>query len=298
MKLRFLKYFCVLAEELHFRHAADRLAISQPPLSASIKALEEELGVQLLRRNSKYVELTPAGAAFLGEARAILERIDRASSLVRAYDEGVRGRLDLGFSASLLYRELPRVLKLFQHRLPDVEVVLHELSTAEQIDRLLHRQLDASFGQGTQVPPQLRLLRLADDEFVLCLPAAHALAQATSVDLRDCADERFVMFSRAAAPSNHDNVVALFSSAGIHPRTVHSARTWMTIIALVAQVNGVALVPRSLAHANIAGVRFVPLRDVRPAAPAMLAWNPDHVSKELGHFLACASEVVGIAHGA
>jgi DNA-binding transcriptional LysR family regulator len=297
MKLHYLKYFSVLAEELHFHRAADRLAISQPPLSAAIKALEEELGAQLLRRNSKMVELTPAGAAFLVEARAILERVDRAASRVQAVEQGLHGRLDIGISGSLLYREVPKIVSRFQVATPTVEVVFRELSTAEQIERIQRRQLDAGFCQGSQTPPQLASLQLADDEFVLCLPDSHPFAGKASVDLREVADERFVMFSREAAPSNHDNVIAIFSSAGIHPRTVHMARAWMTIIAMVAQVNGVAIVPKSLERAKVAGVRFVRLRGTPAPARAMLVWNPVAESKELKSLLQCARGTIG-AEGA
>lgn len=292
MKLHYLKYFCVLAEELHFHRAADRLAISQPPLSAAIKSLEQELGVQLLRRNSKIVELTSAGFAFLTEAREILERVSRAGDLVRALDEGMRGRLDIGLSGSLLYREVPRIVSRFRDEMPAVDVVLHELSTAEQIEKLMRRKLDAGFLHGSTLPPQLQSRALASDEFVLCLPARHPLATRKAVNLRDLEQERFVMFSRDAAPSNHDNVVAVFSAAGIHPRTVHMARTWMTIIALVSQFAGVAVVPKSIARAGMHGVRFVRLRGTSAAAPAMLAWNPDSVSKETTTLLECAAHII------
>lgn len=292
MKLHYLKYFCVLAEELHFHRAAERLAISQPPLSAAIKSLEEELGVQLLRRNSKMVELTSAGSAFLGEAREILERVDRASSLVRAVDEGAHGRLHIGISGSLLYREVPKLIDRFQSEAPAVDVVLHELASAEQMEKLMRGQLDAGFAHGIKVPSPLKSLPLKDDDYVLCLPEQHAMAGRASVDLRDFADERFVMFSREAAPANHDNVIAMFSSAGIHPRTVHSARAWLTIIAMVAQVNGVAIVPKSLGRARIAGVCFVPFRGAASAAHAMLAWNPGFASKALSQFLVCAGRIL------
>jgi DNA-binding transcriptional LysR family regulator len=209
MKLHYLRYFCVLAEELHFHRAADRLAISQPPLSAAIKALEEELGAQLLRRNSKMVELTAAGAAFLVEAREILERVNRAGDIVRASEEGVRGRIDLGISGSLLYREVPKVLERFQSALPTVDVVMHELSSAEQVEKIGRRQLDAGFLHASHVASPLASLPLASDQYVLCLPERHPLAARKSVDLRNFAGERFVMFSREAAPSNHDNVIDL-----------------------------------------------------------------------------------------
>ena len=292
MKLHYLKYFCVLAEELHFHRAADRLAISQPPLSAGIKALEEELGVQLLRRNSKMVELTSAGSAFLIEAREILDRVSRIGGLVRAFDAGLKGRLDIGISGSLLYREAPKIISTFQAQLPSIDVVLHELSTAEQIERLGRRQIHAGFLHGSKVPAQLTSMSLKDDQFVLCLPESHALAGRSSVDLRDLAEDRFVMFTREAAPSNHDNVIAVFSAVGIHPRTIHSARTWATIVTMVSQVSGVALVPRSVSRARVEGVRFVPFRGAPAAAPAMLAWNTGFVPAELEKFLEFAARIL------
>lgn len=292
MKIHHLRYFCTLAEELHFHRAADKLAISQPPLSAAIKSLEEELGVLLFRRNTKKVELTRAGAAFLSEAREIQGRLVRASELVRAVDQGLQGRLHVGISGSLMYREVADVLRKFQVLMPMVEVVLHELSTAEQLDQLMRGQLDAGFVHGSKVPQQLKAIPLKSDIFVACLPSSHPLANRKKVNLRELADEKFVMFSREAAPSNHDNVIAIFSSAGVHPRTVHMARTWLTIVSLVATAGGVALVPKSLEQSGIEGVRFVSINATSAAAPAMMAWNSETASSELLKFLACAKSII------
>ncbi|XAH22027.1 LysR family transcriptional regulator [Xylophilus sp. GW821-FHT01B05] len=292
MKLHYLKYFCVLAEELHFHRAASRLAISQPPLSAAIKCIEEELGAQLLLRNSKMVQLTPAGQAFLVEAREILERVDRVRGIVRAVDEGVHARLDIGMAGSLMYREVPDILARFRCEAPHVDVVLHELATVEQIDKLLRKQLHAAFVHGAVMPPQLAALPLRDDVFVLCMPEDHPHAGDAEVDLRHLAHEPFVMFSREGAPANHDNVIAIFSRAGFHPRTVHRARVWLTIVAMVAQGSGVALVPRSLANARVAGVRFVPFKGETTIAPARLAWNPDGAPPALLRFLETATHTI------
>src|SRR5688500_6684658 len=122
MKTHLLRYFVVLAEELHFGRAAQRLSITQPPLSSAIKALEDELGVQLLERSSKHVALTPAGAAFLKEARLVLERVATASETARAVAAGKRGRLEVGFTGSMIYREVPRIVAGFSARQPDLEV--------------------------------------------------------------------------------------------------------------------------------------------------------------------------------
>jgi len=289
MKLHFLRYFTVLAEELHFGRAAQRLAITQPPLSSALKALEEELGVQLLERSSKHVELTPAGAAFLEEARQILERVGRASSVAKAVAKGMRGRLEIGITGSLMYREVPAIVHDFAAAMPGIELVLREMSTAEQLQELLHGQLHAGFVNAATVPPQLDAIALEDDRFVLCLPDGHARARQAEVHLRDLVDEPFVMFSREVSPANYDNVIAIFSRDGIHPRTAHAARQWLTIIAMVAQGLGVSLVPSSLASSRVQGVRFVPLSGAPAASPALLVWSRASASQALASFLESAS---------
>lgn len=289
MKLHFLRYFTVLAEELHFGRAAQRLSITQPPLSSAIKALEEELGVQLLSRSSKHVELTPAGAAFLEEARQILERVARAGSVAKAVAGGMRGRLEIGMTGSLVYREVPAIVQDFGAASPAIELVLHEMGTAEQLDALLHGQLHAGFVNASAVPPQLESMPLADDELVLCLPQDHPRAGQAKVDLRDLAGESFVMFSREVSPANYDNVIAIFSRVGVHPRTVHAARQWLTIVAMVAHGLGISLVPRSIARSRVDGVRFVRFSGARVASPAMLVWNPGNLSPALASFLQSAA---------
>lgn len=288
MQLRFLKYFTVLCEELHFGRAANRLSITQPPLSAAIKSLEEDLGVQLLVRNSKLVQLTPAGAAFMAEANQILDRVEQARSTVTAVDHGTQGRLDIGITGSLLYGDAPGILSAFRTRIPGMEVVLHEMSTVEQLQSLMRGQLHAAFVNGSSVPSKLSSLAMHEDVHVLCVPESHALARRRSVRLRDLGNERFVMLSRAAAPARHDGVIASFNQAGIHPQIVHRARSWITLVALVARDGGVALVPRILGNVGMAGVRFVPLSGAPIAAPAMLAWNPKLLAPALASFIECA----------
>lgn len=292
MKMHYLRYFVVLAEELHYGRAAQRLAITQPPLSSAIKALEDELGAQLLVRSSKQVDLTPAGAAFFEEARRILERIERASGLARSVAHGVHGRLEIGMASSLVFREVPSIVRDFQRTLPGIDVVLREMSTADQLQDLLHGQLHAGFINVATVPPQLMSLPLQDDAFVLCLPEQHPNAQDLSVDLAQLGDEHFVMFAREVAPANYDNVIAIFSRAGIHPETTHAARQWLTIVAMVAQGLGISIVPKSLAASGMRGVRFVPFAGFPASAPAVMVWNPAHLSAALSSLIECAAATI------
>ena len=292
MKLHYFRYFVALAEELHFGRAAAKLAITQPPLSSAIKALEDELEVQLLIRDSKHVELTQAGVAFLEEARQILESVARASNVAKVVATGMRGRLEIGITGSQCYREVPAIVKQFNLQMPDVDLQLREMSSADQLNDLLRGQIHAGFVNGSTVPPQLASLALRDDEFVLCLPEDHPKARGHSIDLRQLANERFVMFSREVAPANHDNVIAIFSRAGIHPQTAHAARQWLTIVAMVANGLGVSLVPRSMSKSRVHGVVFRDIKGPPVQAPAMLVWNPSYRVPALDSFIACAESVL------
>lgn len=292
MKLHALRYFSVLAEELHFGRAAQRLAITQPPLSGAIKALEDELGTALFTRDSKHVALTPAGEAFRLEVGQILERLERAAHVARAVAGGARGRLDVGVTGALIYRELPQIMAQFEQSAPGVALMLREMSTVQQIEDLLRGQLSAGFVNAATVPPQLACLPLAPDRFVCCLPQAHPLASRQQVRLQDLAQERFVMFAREVSPANYDNVAAIFSQEGIHPRMVHAARQWLTVLAMVARGLGVSLVPRSLMSTGLNGVAFVALAGVPKWSHASLVWNPAHTSVALESFLASAQAVL------
>ena len=294
MNLHFLRYFKVLAEELHFGKAADRLAITQPPLSSAIKALEEELGVQLFLRDSKQVRLTPAGTAFLGDVRVILERVARSKETARAVASGLIGRIDIGVTGSLFYREMPQVIECFNAVMPGIEVMLREIGSSDQVEALLRGELQAGFINAASVPPQLEWLALKPDPFVVCLPAAHPLAAAHSLRVAQLAQERFVMFARDVAPANFDNVIAIFSRAGVHPQTCHAARQWLTILAMVANDMGISLMPKSLARAGTPGLRFIPLDDPVAVSPAAMAWNPRNMTPALDTLVACARDVLAI----
>lgn len=133
MDLKLLRYFAVLAEEQHFGRAARRLALSQPPLSSAIRRLEEELGTALFERTSRRVSLTQAGEVLRREAQAILQRVESAQTLVRDVADGLRGRLLIGFSGSMIYRGLPELMADLRQRLPDTELELREMNSADQV---------------------------------------------------------------------------------------------------------------------------------------------------------------------
>src|SRR5690606_29219151 len=145
MEFRHLRYFLVLAEELHFGRAAQRLAITQPPLSLNIQQLEASVGAQLFTRNSRGVQLTAAGQAFVPAARQLLERAGAAAREARDVAQGVVGSLQVGFAGTVLYRGLPQILKRFHAEHPQLRLVLREMSSSDQLVDLMHDRLDAGF---------------------------------------------------------------------------------------------------------------------------------------------------------
>lgn len=285
MKTHLLRYFVALAEELHFGRAAQRLSITQPPLSMALKTLEKDLGVVLMERDAKRVTLTAAGEAFLAEARKVLNQIQHAAQVVRGVSQGWEGRLNIGITGSMIYRRVPAFCQHFQQDRPQAQVCLHETSTRDQLVAIASGQLDAGFLNVSHTPEALEVLPIGAEPLVCCMPASHPLSTQTALDLQLLRNETFVMFAREVAPANYDNVIACLQQFGIHPATSHAARQWLTVVALVSAGQGVALVPRCLEYAGMQGVKFVPLQGVSTSTPAYLVWRKDNASPLLQAFV-------------
>lgn len=292
MKTHLLRYFVALAEERHFGRAAKRLCITQPPLSVALKTLEEDLGAVLMQRDAKNVHLTAAGEAFLHEARKVLAQLQRAAEVVRGVAQGQQGRLDIGITGSMIYRQVPEFCRAFRAQRPRLELCLHEMSTHDQLQAIATGQIDCGFLNVGMPATGMQTLSIGSERFVLCLPDSHALASREDIELQELANDTFVMFAREVAPANYDNVIACLHQAGVHPHTRHAARQWLTVAALVSAEQGVALVPECMARVGMNGVRFVPLRGGRVTTPAVLAWRTERVSVVLQAFIDLVQEQV------
>jgi DNA-binding transcriptional LysR family regulator len=260
MELRQLRYFIAVAEELHFRRAAERLHMSQPPLSQQIRALEDELGFTLLTRTRRRVELTPAGEAFLRDARALLSELDGAVATARRIDAGQTGRLRVGFVGSALLSIVPGTVERFRASRPGVAIELRERSTVDQQRAVAAGVVDV----GLVRPPieddgQLRAETVLRERTVAALPAAHPLASLSRVPLRRLAAEPHVMFPRDQAPGFHDLLIAALAGTGAGPRVIQYAPEMLTIIGLVAAGTGVSLVPASVSRLALDGVTYRPV---------------------------------------
>jgi len=260
VELRQLRYFIAVAEDLHFRRAAARLHISQPPLSQQIARLEDELGCRLLTRTRRRVELTPAGEAFLRDARAMLDELDVAVATVRRIETGQAGLLRVNFVGSALLSIVPGIIQRFRRGRPSVEIELRERSTLEQLRALnggivdvglVRPPIDPDDGLATEVVMRERT--------VAAIPSDHPLAQRARIPLRRLATEPLVLFPREQAPGFHDLLTGRIAATGTSPHVVQYAPEMTTIIGLVAAGIGLSPVPASVARLGLDGVTYRPL---------------------------------------
>jgi DNA-binding transcriptional LysR family regulator len=260
MELRQLRYFVAVAEELHFRRAAARLHMSQPPLSHQLRLLEDELGCPLMIRSRRRVELTPAGQAFLGDVRELLGGLDEAVGTARRIHAGTAGRLRISFVGSALLSLVPEVVKRYRAARPEVEVQLRERSTEDQLRDLRAGSIDVALVPLPVDAPDLRTEVLRRERAVAALPAAHPLAALKQVPVRRLGGEPLVMFPREQAPGLHDRLLASLSGPDGPPSVAQYAPETQTIIGLVAAEIGVALVQASVQRLALPGVTYRPVR--------------------------------------
>lgn len=264
MELRHLRYFVAVAEELHFSRAAARLHIAQPPLSQQIRHLEQELGIALFSRTRRRVELTAAGRAFLDEARTVLDRAERAARIARRAGGGEIGHLSIGFVPSADLELLPRVLRVWQQRFPDVELELQMLFAGAQIDALAAGRIHVGLVRLPLAPQRgIVVERVQAEPLVAALPQRHRLARRRTVRLAELAGDTLLLFPRHVAPGYYDVLVGAFADVGHTPRVFHPGAL-TTNLALVSAGLGITLLPASIRNLRRAGVIYRPLA---PPAP-------------------------------
>ncbi|MGY1620771.1 LysR substrate-binding domain-containing protein [Geodermatophilus sp. SYSU D00965] len=253
-----LRGFVAVADELHFGRAAERLKMTQPPLSRQIQKLERSVGAQLLERDNRRVALTAAGEVFLVEARRLLALADAAPEVARRVSSGSSGLVRIGFTAASTYGTLGRLLNEVARELPDVDVDLAEMVTREQVGALLNEEVDLGLARPPFDAETFGSRLLHREAMLVAVPAGHRLAGlGRPVVADDLAGEPVVMHSPTKARYFYDLVVGLVPVA--HENVVHTVSQVLTMLWLVAASRGVAFVPESATRLHIDGVEFVPL---------------------------------------
>lgn len=285
LELRHLRYFLAVAEELHFRRAAERLFISQPGLSRQIRQLEESLGYPLFVRTNRTVSLTPAGTYLKDEAANILRRLDGAFHHARAVHEGLEGRLNFGYVGSAMQNIIPELLLRFRKDYPKIIYGLEALGNQDQIDRLLTRDLDIGFVRLDSAPRELESKPLFVDTFSLVLPIDHPVSADNYEGIHQLADERFLLFDPSYSRPYYDKVMEIFSDGGVVPDVTHRTVHATTIYRLVENNFGLSIVPTSLQIGYRMNVKFIELTGIPQRTTLSAVWRRDNENPALGNFV-------------
>jgi DNA-binding transcriptional LysR family regulator len=293
MELRHLRYFVAVAEELHFRRAAERLYIAQPGLSQQISQLERELGVKLLHRTSRSVELTSAGKRFLEEARQVVYHADRAAAVARQAARGEIGELQVGYIEQATHYILSALLPCFRSRHPTISLSLRLFAlTPKIVQSLLRRSLDVGFGLAPVITPDVESAMLDREQLMIAMPQQHRLAGLDEVPLPELAGDSWNLWRRELNPHLHEVVSGFFREAGFVPDVQLQSLERDEIYLWVAAGLGVAMVPESTALAT--DPRGVVLRRLVKPTPYwdhVLMWRVNDANPVLQSFLAMAREL-------
>jgi DNA-binding transcriptional LysR family regulator len=274
------------ADELHFGRAAARLNMTQPPLSRQIQLLERAVGAELLERSSRSVRVTPAGRAFLVEARRILKLSESAALKAWRIAAGKTGSLSVGFTAAAGYSFLPKLIRLVRTRIANVDLTLREMVSAEQMENLLTGRIDLGLFRPPIDNKELTSLRVLREPLVAAVASGDPRAQKTTLRLEDFDGKPFVMYSTEGARYFHDLVSTLLNRAQVTPINVQYMTQIHSMLALVSAGLGAAIVPAAARSLHFEGVTFRVVK-TRPERPVelYLVWRKDSDNAILAQFL-------------
>ncbi|WP_034997739.1 LysR family transcriptional regulator [Beijerinckia mobilis] len=281
MDLRQLRYFVTVVEERNFTHAAERLHVSQPPLSRQIQQLEAEIGAELIDRSARPLRLTAVGRLVYEQAVQLLGRVAEMRDMVSRAVVAEKRRFVIGFVSSTIYARLPPLIREFRATAHNVELSLVELVSLEQIAALKEGRIDIGFGRIRFEDEAVRRIVLREERLVAAIPASNPLATGErAVSLNDLASEPLILYPRQPRPSYADQVVGLFHDQGLKPHISHEARELQIAIGLVAAEEGICLVPESVRKSQVDGVCYREL--LEPAtSPIIMSHRANDLSPEI-----------------
>jgi len=288
--LRHLRYFVAVVRERSFRGAAGVVHVSQPPLTRQVQQLEEALGVRLLDRTSRGVEPTAAGQIFFTEAVNILNLLDQAAAHTRLAGAGQLGRLDVGVFGSAILDAVPRIIVAFRELYPGVEVILHNMDRAHQVQALRDRRITVGFNRFFKEETDLTWETLLTETMLVAVPSSHVLAQRSELGIKDIADQPLVFYPRVERPQGFTNyLMRMFHQNNITPNVVQDVDDVVTAVSLVSSGLGLCLVVESARNLQLPGVSYIPLRKADAVQfDLCMIWRSDDTSPLLEEFLKVA----------
>ncbi|SHK76678.1 transcriptional regulator, LysR family [Roseovarius marisflavi] len=289
--LRHIRYFMAVAEELHFRRAAERLGIAQPALSRAVRDLEDQLEVRLFDRTNRSVQITPAGTTFLEGCRGVINAVENTVENTRRVHDGQIGRLRIGYTDMAIAGLLPRRLKDFQAQQPGLVLQPHHDVTTAQLHKLDAGELDVGFVTGPISRLGYDQCLIQSERFVCVLYEHHPLANRKSIRLEELAHEDFVHGTSKDWEHFHAYLIPLCRRSGFVPRVVQEAFNSAGILGLVACGMGVTILTDSVRGSVGAGLIVVPLQDVSEQLQTVAIWKSETPDRATGLFIDFLREV-------
>jgi DNA-binding transcriptional LysR family regulator len=297
VELRHLRYFIAVAEELNFSRAAQRMHMAQPPLSAAIRQLERDLGVDLFVRTTREVKLTEAGRAFLHGARRTLADAERAAEDAKRAAAGELGQLRIAYSWSARFETLPALGRAFRASHPDVELLAQELWNARMPAAFASGSIDVGLSVCPEIAAELELAPIRNERLVALLPEAHPLACEEAIPLSALADEEFIVFPREIAPRLHDAFMAIYRRAGFEPRVRNESFHTGWDLGVLAEIPAVAIAPQTVTAGLPEGITAVAISEPTDVLETCLVWRADDSSPAIAAFVAVARSVFATLTG-
>jgi len=282
MEIRHLRYFCVLAEQLHFTKAALLLNVAQPALSHQIKQLEEELGTQLVERSNRRVRLTAAGDVFLARAARILEQIDQAARETARVGQGEAGSLVIGVVSTAVCSVLPELLRSFRREAPNITIDIREMEPGEQVEALRRETIDIGLLFLAIQEPAFDSVVVSRERLIVALPTGHPAAAGEKVAISDLETETFLIPRKQPVTGFHEVVLGTLRTGGITTPRLQPTRLLQTAVFLVARELGVSLVPESFRrHLRVRGCVYRDIAGAPAFADLIGLWRRNNVSPGL-----------------
>ena len=289
--LRHFSYFLAVADERHFGKAAERLGMSQPPLSQQIQALEQALGVRLFERSRQGVRLTREGAALLAPVRQFMEHAQRLQQAVTDARLGRDDVVTIGAINSALFDIMPRLMEIAKQRYAHLALTMKEMKTADALAAVQSGDIDLALTRYDDRASSLEVRPIVSDHLVLVLPANHRLTRLSRVPLHELADENFVLFPRRSSPSFFDQIIAACRQAGFSPHIAYDVSSVVSQIAFVGCGVAIGMVPSRSMRFGGGDVVFRPLQETINVISIAAAWNPKRRQDLVPALVSIAAEI-------
>ncbi len=285
MEFRQLRYFLMLAEELHFKRAAEKLFIVQPALTKQIQDLEAELGVKLFDRNKRNVRITHAGVYFKEEIRNMFNVLEKTKKEIQQIEKGKKGEIRIGYVGSCIHTFLPDLLKKLNHFYPDIHTYLSEMTSASQLLAVQKGELDIAFLRNPPVLNQLGQRLVFSENFALVLPKNHALNQQNFEGMHQVSAEKFILPTKSDGEIYHQLQWSICEEAGFVPKIAHETVHGHTSLKLVESGLGISLIPFSFKDVSNLEIKFIELKDIHQKAEITTVWNLKNLNASLTYLL-------------